>query len=402
MREVLDLLKVCFWVSAVVIIYVYAAYPVLLFVLSRHKKARILSEPVPLPTASLLISAYNERLVIADKLRNSLSLDYPPDLLQIIVISDCSNDGTDAIVEEFASEGVQLIRQTEHLGKSVGLNVGVAHSWGDILVFSDANALYQPDAIGQLVAHFSDVHVGYVVGNARYVDQKHSAPSAESEGLYWKLETWLKERESGFGSVVGGDGAIYAIRRELFAPLEPTDINDLLTPLQIIARGYRGVYEPTAVCFEEASNSFEKEFRRKVRIISRSLNALRRAPAVLLPWKQPRHWFALISHKVLRWCVPAFMLALLLATIGLCRLSFYQSLLWIQMACYGLAATGWAIQKRTNAPKVLYLAYYFCLVNYASLLGVIQFFRGSLSPTWQTIRQDGAAKPDPIERWVGK
>src|SRR5262249_37217864 len=158
-------------------------------------------------------------------------------------------------------------------------------------------------AIRRLVKHFFHARVGYVVGNACYRAAANQQPSAKSEGLYWGLETWLKQKESQFGSVVGGDGAIYAIRRELFSPLLPTDINDFLNPMQIILQGYNGVYEQQAICFEDAGDSFAKEFSRKVRIISRSMNALRRVPAVLYPWNQSRHWFALVSHKLLRWFV---------------------------------------------------------------------------------------------------
>lgn len=384
-----------FWILLTLVAYVYVGYCVLLFILARLFPTRGLSDRTFLPRVSLLISAHNEHKVIRHKLENALALDYPQDRLEVLVISDCSDDGSDEIVSEFAPSGVRLVRQGERLGKSAGLNLGVSRAAGDVLIFSDANAMYQPDVARQLVRHFADSRIGYVVGNARYVEKRGAEPSAESEGLYWKLETWLKEKESDFGSVVGGDGAIYAIRRELFTPLLPTDINDFLNPLQIIARGYRGAYERRAVCYEEAGDSFEKEFGRKVRIISRALNAVSRAPAVLLPWSQPRHWLALISHKLLRWFAPVFLIFLLLATVFLWHSFFYRAALLLQLIFYVLAAAGWAIEKRKTAPKILYLPYYFCLVNLASLYGIIKFFCGSLSPTWQTVRQETGTSPEP-------
>lgn len=391
MNILIRLGEATFFFSVGLLFYVYFGYPVFLFLFSRPRSDwNQLSPLAQPPRVSLLISAYNERSVIADKIRNSLELDYPPGLLEVIIISDCSDDGTDEIVREFVSKGVRLVRQTERLGKSAGLNLGVSRSSGDILVFSDANAIYQPDAILQLVRHFHSAKVGYVVGNARYVDAANQQASAESEGLYWKLETWLKEKESDFGSVVGGDGAIYAIRRNLFSPLLPTDINDFLNPLQIISRGYRGVYEPRAVCYEEAGDSFDKEFRRKVRIVSRSFNATRRAPAVLLPWVQPRHWFSLISHKVLRWFAAFFMMLALISALALSAWPFFCVAFFLQLAFYLLAAVGWMLEKRARAPKIFYLPYYFCLVNLAALLGIARFFGGSLSPTWQTVRSDSA------------
>jgi cellulose synthase/poly-beta-1,6-N-acetylglucosamine synthase-like glycosyltransferase len=388
------LFEVLFWIFAGLVAYVYLGYYLLLFILARLFPTAGLSDNGFLPKVSLLISVYNERSVIRHKLENSLALDYPQNSVEILVVSDASDDGSDEIISELALRGVHLVRQPQRLGKSAGLNLGVSRAVGEILVFSDANAIYQPDAIRQLVCHFADSRIGYVVGNARYVERAGAEPSAESEGLYWKLETWLKEKESDFGSVVGGDGAIYAIRRELFTPLLPTDINDFLNPLQIIARGYRGVYEPRAVCYEEAGDSFEKEFGRKVRIISRAFHAIRRAPAILLPWTQPRHWFALISHKLLRWFAPVFLILLLLTNLFLWRSAFYRLAFLLQLVFYFLAAAGWVVQKWRKPPKILYLPYYFCLVNLASLFGVLKSFRGSLSPTWQTIRQEAQTAPE--------
>lgn len=391
------LFEIFFWIITALVIYVYFGYPFLLALFSGRRTTPTLPIERDLPVVTLLISAYNEKPVIANKLQNALALDYPRSRLDILVLSDCSDDGTDEIVLLRAADGIRLVRSAERLGKSAGLNLGVRQALGDILVFSDANAIYEPDAIRMLVRHFSDPRVGYVVGNARYVEHLGQPPSAQSEGLYWKLETWLKEKESDFGSVVGGDGAIYAIRRELFTPLLPTDINDFLNPLQIIVRGYRGSYDRSAVCYEEAGDSFEKEFRRKVRIISRSLNAVRRAPRTLLPWTQPRHWLALVSHKVLRWLAMFFLFVLFILPLFLWHSPFYRVAFFLQLAFYSLALLGWLWQNQKESPRVLYLPYYFCLTNLASLFGVVKFLTGSLSPTWQTVREiptnsDGATR----------
>ncbi len=389
-----------FWLASSLVAYVYIGYPLLLALFCRRRNGPLSSNEALLPRVTLLISAYNERGVIKEKLCNSLALDYPRDLFEVIVISDCSDDGTDEIVAQYAMFGVRLVRQSQRLGKSAGLNLGVRQATGEILVFSDANAIYQSDAIRQLVGHFADPRVGYVVGNARYTDTPGQPASAESEGLYWKLETWLKRKESEFGSVVGGDGAIYAIRREFFTPLRPTDINDFLNPLQIIARGHRGVFEPAAVCYEEAGDSFAKEFRRKVRIVSRSLNAISRAPGVLLPWTQPRHWFALISHKLLRWFVPFFLILSLCSSLALWSRPFYKYAALLQLVFYSLALGGLTVVRRHRSIRIFYLPYYFCVVNLASLIGIMKSFRGSLSPTWQTVRHDSLTQLDPPVRFA--
>ena len=389
-----ELSQFAFWSALALIIYMYFGYPILLGLLAQLHRRPIAHDSASLPRITLLISAHNEKGVIRDKLLNSLALEYPGELIKILVISDCSDDGTDEIVLGFAARGVRLVRLNDRLGKSSGLNHAYAQAVGEILIFSDANAMYQPDAVRFLVRHFSDPQVGYVVGNARYLERPSESDSAQSEGLYWRLETWLKKKESDFGSVVGGDGAIYAIRRELYSPLRPTDINDFLNPLQIIARGYRGVYEPSAICFEEAGDTFEKEFRRKIRIVSRSLNAVRRAPRVLLPWIQPRHWFSLVSHKILRWFAPFFLLLALFASLALWSNPFYRAISLLQLLFYFLATMGWILESRVSTPIFLYLPYYFTLVNLAAVLGVLKCFGGSLTSTWQTVRHDNPAGPN--------
>jgi cellulose synthase/poly-beta-1,6-N-acetylglucosamine synthase-like glycosyltransferase len=392
------LLLLMFWISFDLLFYVYLGFPLFLFFFAKQRRERTFPEQ-PFPFVTLLISAYNESAVIGQKLVNSLSLDYPSKLLQIIVVSDCSDDGTDEIVQTFASKGIQLVRQMERRGKSAGLNLGLLEAKGEILVFSDANAIYQSDAVRRLVAHFCDPATGYVVGSARYVDSKDHVSSADSEGLYWKFESWVKNRESNFDSVVGGDGALYAIRRQLYEPLRPTDINDLLHPLQIIVKGYRGVYEPAAICFETAGDSFEKEFRRKVRIVSRSFNAVRRAWRVLLPWNRFPHWLCLVSHKILRWTASFFLILLAISSILLWPSPFYRVIAILQLCFYMLALIGWCTKGR--GPRLVYLPYYFCVVNLASFLGLLKSFGGSLSSTWQTVRHEEGSSSragDPLVR----
>lgn len=388
------ILEIIFWLSAAVLAYVYIFYPLLLGFLARafpqDRKSQAQRQGSPQPSVSLLISAYNEEEVLDEKLKNSLELDYPKQLLEIVVISDCSSDATDEIARKHFDERVKLVRLEERGGKTAGLNAAVPQAQGEILVFSDANAIYQQDAIQQLVGHFGNPRVGYVVGNARYVQKLDENRAAAAEGLYWKLETWLKKRESDFHSVVGGDGAIYAIRRELYQPLLPTDINDFLNPLQIIGRGYRGIFEPAAVSYEETAESFEKEFRRKVRIISRSLNAVGRAPGILNPFRGPRHWFLLVSHKILRWFAPVFMILAFALSFVLWSSPFYQALILLQLFFYLFALIGWSLQKKENLWRPFSLAFYFCLMNAASLMGCIKCFRRQLSGTWTPPRQNAS------------
>lgn len=385
--------KIIFWICVALVFYIYLGFPLLIALLGRSRRRDIAIPEEILPQVTLLISAYNESREIAAKVENSLSLQYPPGRLEIVVISDCSDDGTDEIVQQYASRGVKLLRQSQRFGKSAGLNVGVAQAAGEILIFSDANAIYDRNALLRLVEHFADPRVGYVVGNARYVERASATASAQSESLYWRYETWLKQRESAFQSVVGGDGAIYAIRRELFAPLQPTDINDFVNPLQIIDRGYVGVFEPAAICYEEAAATFHQEFRRKVRIISRSLNALRRVPGALNPLRNFRHWFLLVSHKVLRWLAPIFLLLALASALLLWAVPFYRLAALLQIGFYGLALIGRVWEGGRGKWKILQLPFYFCVVNAASLLGCLKCLHGDLSGTWTPPRQPAQEQP---------
>jgi cellulose synthase/poly-beta-1,6-N-acetylglucosamine synthase-like glycosyltransferase len=381
------LIAFLFWLCMAHLLYIYVGYPFLVTILAKLFGRKCDQDEAFQPSVSLLISAYNEASVIEAKIQNSLALHYPPDLLEIIVISDCSEDGTDNLVSGFGPRGVRLIRQNQRLGKSAALNFAVPQARGQVLVFSDANAIYQPEAVRLLVRHFSNAKVGYVVGNARYYESGEESSSAKSESLYWKLETYLKAKESSFASVVGGDGAIYAIRRELFTPLQATDINDFLNPLQIIGRGYDGVYESRSICYEEAAKSFALEYQRKVRIISRSLNALRRIPAVLNPFGNPRHWLVLISHKVLRWFAPFSMILLLFLSLMLWQHPFYRVAALSQLVFYLMAVFGSLWHTKRFIGKAFALPFYFCLVNLASLVGCVRCLRGNLSSQWAPPRQ---------------
>lgn len=382
-------LTIVCWLSLAVVLAVYVGYPLSLVVLGRLAGRRHDTAAIT-PSVTLIISAYNEAAVIADKLANALALDYPSDQLEVLVVSDASDDGTDQIVADCSDPRVRLFRQHERQGKSLGLTRAVPTARGEILVFSDANSMYDRQALGKLVRHFADQAVGYVVGLQGYLDQTGSAVVA-SESLYWRYETWLKLHESRFRSVVGGDGAIYAIRAALFTPLRHDDISDFVNPLQIAARGYRGIFDPEALCYEHTADTFQGEFRRKVRIVNRSLRGLSRVPATLWP---PRvGWFAyeVWWHKLLRWLVPFFLVLLLGSSLALAVGQgglVYPTLVGGQVAFYLLAALRMVPVVRNWKP--VYIAYYFCLVNVAAAWGVLTMLAGRRFVTWTPIRVEPA------------
>ena len=372
-------------------VYVYFGYPALLWLLTRTRPVvthRVEEQSSgEMPPVTLIISCYNEAAVIREKLDNALELDYPTGRLAILVVSDGSEDETDDIVREYAGQGVTLIRQEGRLGKTMGLNLAMEQADSDIVVFSDANAIYAPDAIRKLVRNFADDQVGYVVGAALYTDSEAGA-SARNENLYWRYELAIKAMETRLHSVVGGDGAIYAIRSRLWQPLEQKDINDFVNPLQIIAQGYRGIFEPQAKCFEETAGEFGKEIARKERIVNRSIRGLMRVKEVMNPKKSGIFAWEVISHKLLRWLIPLF-LALgvagssLLAAKGLWPFQIITlgALILILLAWHGHRAV-----DKNQLPLWASIPYYFVMVNLYSLKGIWTALRGHTQVTWNSAR----------------
>jgi cellulose synthase/poly-beta-1,6-N-acetylglucosamine synthase-like glycosyltransferase len=374
-----------FWTAAGLILYVYFGYPLLLWVIDAVRRPRPIATGDIEASVTLIISAYNEEASIGEKLANTLALDYPAERLEALVVSDASSDRTDEIVLGFKNPRVRLLRMPQRGGKTVGVNQAVREARGDLLVFSDANALYYRDAIRALVRNFADAAVGAAVGESTYVQADSAAD--EHEGLYWKYEVAIKRLESSLGSVVGGDGAIYAIRRRLFRDMRPDAISDFVNPLQIVEQGSRVVYEPAARSYEHAGGNFQQEFRRKVRIVNRAWRATWALRRMLNPLRHGFFAFELLSHKLLRWLVPAFMVVALVSNVVLLgEGDLYGWLLAGQGAFYLLAALGWLQRNRPQVSKVFSIPYFFCLVNVASALGIYDAFRGQTYTTWTTPR----------------
>lgn len=368
--------------------YVYVGYPTLLFIITRFYQKSHPQDETQSYSVSLIISCFNEHDVIAQKIKNSLEIDYPKHLLEIIFVSDGSTDGTDDVVHRYKDQNIKLIRQEGRLGKTSGLNLAVPQAKGEVIVFSDANAMYQADAISKLVRNFASSKVGYVVGAALYTDGDSNS-AAKSENSYWQYELAIKKMESNLHSVVGGDGAIYAIRKELYDPLDAKDINDFVNPLQIIEKGYRGLFEPEAICLETTAADFKKEAKRKERIVNRSFRGLLSVKSVLNPFKTGIFSFQVISHKLLRWLIPVFLMGI---AIGSTLLSFagetlFQLLYVSEMLFLWLAIIGYHRQTRTKISPVFFYPYYFLMVNYYSLIGVVKALTGNIQVTWSTPRE---------------
>jgi cellulose synthase/poly-beta-1,6-N-acetylglucosamine synthase-like glycosyltransferase len=363
--------------------YVYIGYPVLLRTVVRVRGRRTVRQRRITPPLSLVISAYNEVAVIRTKLENALALNYPREQLEIVVISDASDDGTDDVVREYADRGVTLARQSERRGKTAGLNRTVPGLHGEIVVFSDANAMYEPDALLKLARNFADPDVGCVTGEARYVPGDTSTAGV-GERVYWDYEIQLKRLETALGSMVGGDGAIYAIRRSLWRELPENAINDFLNPLQIVAAGWRGVYEPEAICYEDTAGAIRSEYRRRVRIVSRSWRAVFQARGVLNPFRVGLFTWSLVSHKILRWLSGPFA-ALGVVGAAMTAVPLFASYPLASLAA--VAATAVVSVATRRGRRVAALVSYFCVIYAASFFGLIKGSLGDVSGIWATSRQ---------------
>ena len=385
-----------FWGATGLILYTYLGYPILLSLLTAGRRQRQHHVAEDLPTVSLVITAFNEESVLRAKLENSFRLDYPQDRLQVIVVSDGSTDATDEIARAFAGrQGYLFLRQEQNAGKTMAQNAGVREATGDVLVFSDANSIYAVDALQQLVRPFADDRVGCVCGELNYTNPRRAA-AGKGEGSYWRYEQFLKRRESLLGSLVGANGSIYALRRGLFEELGPAIISDFIMPIRVRLGGHRVIYEPSALAEEEVTIGFVDEFRRRRRIVARSLYGLWSVPGALNPFVQPLFAFQIVSHKVIRWLVPAFLLIMLLASTGpaLAGETPYDLILGSQLLFYLLAALGALFPSGPGRLGLFYVPAYFCAINLGALLGVLGALGGQRHTVWQTLARPDADKVD--------
>lgn len=373
-----------FWTCLAVIGYVYFGYPLLLVsgLLGRRK---LVHRGTDLPTISIVVPAHNEESGIAAKIRNLLALDYPRDLMQILVGSDGSTDGTEAIVERYASQGVRLIASKAQRGKSSIQNDIVEHASGDILIFTDADCLMARDAIRKLVRNFADPHVGLVTGLTSYQNSDET-DITRNESLYLKYESWLRREETERGLLAAASGALFSMRRSLWRPLDPSLGDDFALPLEVLLRGHRNLLEPRARVETKLTQTRPREMlHQKKRVVSKDLRGLLTKKGVLNPLRTGPVAISLWSHKALRWVAPYFLLGLFLSSLFLLDREPFRLFLTAQALFYALAAVGLFFGKlQLRLPWSVPSA--FCLVNFAALLGTFHCFAGRTTGQWTPVR----------------
>lgn len=383
----MTLLSVALWLAIALVIYAYAGFPFLLTI--RGAWARPIKKSPATPSVTLVIIAHNEEDVIADKLQNTLAQDYPAEKLEILVGSDGSDDGTNERVQGFAPQGVRLLA-CERQGKIGTLNETVAQATGEILVFSDANSMYDTGSLKAIASCFSDPSVGGVAGDQVYTTDKGNAGSL-GERLFWNFDRFLKRMQSRSGSVTSSTGAIHAVRRELFEPVPSGVCDDFLISTRVVAKGYRLVFEPDAIAYEEVAASDKAEFRRKSRIIARGIRGLWVMKTLLNPFVYGFYSFQLASHKLLRWSVIFLLPVIFLLSVVCASQGFvYQLLLGLQIVFYALAVVGILLRNtpifRNKLAKIMAVPYFFCMANFSALSGWYQFIAGRRVDIWNSNR----------------
>ncbi|HEY0458840.1 MAG TPA: glycosyltransferase family 2 protein [Pyrinomonadaceae bacterium] len=386
--------QMIFWLSIAALAYVYAGYPVLVYLVSRlfpKKIQRAASEP----KVTILITAYNEENAIRRKIENTLLIDYPKEKLEILVASDGSTDRTDAIVKEFAARGVRLFRQEGRVGKTVTQNNAVERAAGEIILFSDATTDYRPDVLQAILPNFADEKIGCVAGKLIYVDSSASNIGKGAKS-YWNYETFLKEAESRACSLIGASGCLYAVRRSAYRPMYAEACSDFLICTLVYEQGLRSVYEPRAVCTEDTNRQTDKEMRMRVRVISQTFTDLWRNRKMLNPLRSGFYAVELISHKVLRYSVPLLLLLIYVSNAVLMpHAPLFETLFLAQNGFYLLAVLGWAFEKMGARIGVFAIPHYFVLANLASVFGFYKFLRGERYATWEPIREKNE-EPDAV------
>ena len=376
-----------FWFIVVLVVHTYFIYPFILFVLSGNKKY-----PTPVnkslyrPTVSIVVSVFNEEKTLFNKISNLNNLDYPKSHIEFIFGSDGSIDKSVGILKSFSIQGMRILDFKERRGKAAVINDLLSTATGDIIVFTDANTEFEPYTVQELVKHFEDPDIGAVSGQLILRSDKKYSNTGEFS--YWAFENKLKLMESQINSILGATGGVYAIRKSLFSPL-PTTISvtdDFLIPMKILIRGFRTIYEPRALAYEELEASTAGEYRRKVRIGAQNINVL----PLIAPLLHPRYRFSafsLWSHKILRWCVPFFLLAITLLLYALKDISpFYEILFKIIQVFLGIGLLGLIADLLKISVGYLGYPYYFLAMNYALFIGTFKAFFGLQKPTWTVVR----------------
>jgi cellulose synthase/poly-beta-1,6-N-acetylglucosamine synthase-like glycosyltransferase len=388
-------MEIVFWFSLALVGYTYLAYPVVLFfcyclaqlrsdwqyLFDRQNRRVLALDESEVPSVSLLIPAFNEEARLLQKISNLREMDYPPEKVQIVFVSDGSSDGTNEILKGVGDQNIEAIFLSRRSGKAAALNQAVLHARHEILAFSDASTLFASDTLRKLSRHFSDGRVGAVCGALKF---QATAESQQTEGVYWKYESMIRLMETRLGATLTASGAAYALRRNAYIPLAPgTVLDDFVIPMNARKAGYRVLYDPEAIATDYAPESIKGEFTRRVRLATgsfASLMFLLRVPMGAFGR------FAFVSHKLLRWILPLILCSLLISNIALLRYPGYVLFGVMQLIFYVWAGFGFLFRERIRNVRFALLAYFLLVMNVAFLVGMFRCLTKREEGVWQRVQ----------------
>ncbi len=388
----MTLAEIYFWCALFIVFYSYIGYGIFMWLLVKIKKAFQTSfrfDPNFEPSVSLVIPCFNEADYIEEKIKNCLALEYPKEKLQFIFVSDGSTDETEAIIKKYPS--VLSLHEATRNGKAAAMNRAMTFINSEIVVFCDANTILSSAAIREMVKHYVDPRVGAVTGEKRILSKDKENASGAGEGIYWKYESFLKQLDSDFHTIVGAAGELMSYRTALYLPL-PSDslLDDLMQSMQIAIAGYRVIYEKNAVASETASADVKEELKRKVRIAAGAFQSMGRLLPAFNLFSNFKVSFLFISHRVLRWTIaPLSLLFLFLMNIYLHQKigSIYSCLMLAQIVFYAMALLGWYLANKQVKVKILFVPYYFFIMNLCMYLGFFRYIRGKQSANWERAKR---------------
>lgn len=393
------ILKILFWLCIALVSYTYIGYGLVAWILVKVRKVlgkqfKKYNDPSFMPRVTLVIPAYNEMSCINTKVKNTFGLDYPADKIEVLFVTEGSNDGTTEYIQSLANvySNLRLIDGDTRRGKIEAMNIAIKTITTPIVIFTDANTNLNHQVVRNIVRHFQDPKVGAVAGEKRIETEGSEAAAGAGEGLYWKYESFLKKLDTELFSVVGAAGELFAVRTDLFGEVEKdTLLDDFMVSLRIAAEGYRVIYEPDAYASERPSFSIQDEMKRKVRIAAGGFQSIVRLDFLLNIFRYGLLSFQYVSHRAMRWAVAPFCLplifllniALFLTNTG----SFYRLIMLVQIAFYLMAIIGYYLENQKIRVKLLFVPFYFSFMNYCAIKGYFRYRNGLTSGIWEKVKR---------------